>query len=554
MKLRAIIIQKFEVILFTFILSSIFLKLNAQTYPLSDPLNTGNWVLMQNVSDEFNTVTLNEDKWHIQGKNGFYQSNFIGRQPSQFSIDNAIINNDKLKIQTKWEPNYPFSNICRTEGGVERCFENITTAAVISKELFHYGYMEIKSKAAKARVTSSFWTTGTRSELDMFEMFGNPQVGEANINWKKRLKFNMISWDPSNFYYLPDGNGPAHTRNIQANDNTADGFHVYGFDWTSEYIKVYIDGVLHPNGTILRSELGEDRWVTNVPYRLWFDSEVFWWLGIPEESDFNNPVEYEIEYIRVWQKNNLINGDFFGFENTIEIDGSPTNWYIDNNAGSSPLTIGAEKSYRWNNSLKFEHSGILSTNAIAFSPKKSIELQSGNYNIEFKLWLEPNFAVNNIQIVLDDPSNILNFSTISLETGKWITLSQNFTQNSISGDNARLRVRVRPEDMVLGSTTFFIDDINVNALNALNTKQNNLSESSSSVYPNPVNSLTNNYINISTLYSSRITLRDVTGAILHTIEENKPHYKIPTNNLSNGLYFITIESIKGIETKKILIK
>ncbi|MBU2950984.1 family 16 glycosylhydrolase [Tamlana agarivorans] len=265
------------------------------SYPLSDQSNSGNWILNIEVSDEFQADSLDEEKWLIQGRDGVYQSNFVGRPPSQFSTENVRLEDGKLKIQTRWEPDYNFNP--KEHPNTGEAFENITTAAVITKKLFQYGYMEIKCKSAKAQVTSSFWTTGNKSELDMFEMFGGHKTSGS---WRKRLKFNMISWDPDNYYYLPDGNGPAYSDNIQVDHNTADDFHVYGFEWTSEYIKIYVDGELHSDGTILKSTLGEEKWVTDVPYRIWFDSETFPWLGIPEEADL--PVDYEIEYIRVWQK------------------------------------------------------------------------------------------------------------------------------------------------------------------------------------------------------------------------------------------------------------
>ena len=275
-------------------------------YPLSDQTNTGKWILNTEVSDEFDAGVLDENKWQIQGKNGEYKSNFIGRAPSQFSVNNAVVENEKLKIITKWEPDFDFHPTkTQTVNGVVYKYENITTAAVISKKQFKYGYMEIKCKSADAPVTSSFWTTGKNtSELDMFEMFGGHK---SNAAWKKRLKFNIISWDKNNSFYQPVFNGPVHTRNIQAANNTADDFHIYGFDWTSEYIKVYIDGVLHSNGTILKSVLTNngtepDRWVTDSDYWIWFDSETFPWLGIPTETDLSVPAEYQIEYIRVWQK------------------------------------------------------------------------------------------------------------------------------------------------------------------------------------------------------------------------------------------------------------
>jgi hypothetical protein len=276
-------------------------------YPLSDQKNVNDWIFNTVVSDEFDSTVLDKNKWQIQGENGVYKSNFIGRAPSQFSTKNANVEDGKLKILTKWEPNFDFHPTkTQTVNGVVYKYENITTAAVISKTQFKYGYMEIKCKSANAQVTSSFWTTGTKSsELDMFEMFGGHKTNDA---WRKRLKLNIISWDPSNHYYQQNGNGPVYTDNIQVENNTADDFHVYGFDWTSEYIKIYVDGVLHPDGTILKSTLtnngvNPEKWVTDTLYWIWFDSETFPWLGIPKESDLQVPAEYQIEYIRVWQRN-----------------------------------------------------------------------------------------------------------------------------------------------------------------------------------------------------------------------------------------------------------
>ena len=277
-------------------------------YPLSDQSNAGNWSLNTEISDEFE-APLNENKWLVQGRNDEYQSKFVGRAPSQFSTNNAITESGKLKIITKWEPDFNFRN--KFDGtnydlvnGEKIYFENITTAAIISKKQFKYGYMEIKCKSANAAITSSFWTTGKNtSELDMFEMFGGHKSSDS---WKKRLKFNIISWDPDNPNYFRTINGPVKTQNIQVANNTADDFHVYGFDWTADYIKVYYDGVLLPEYTILKTELtnngaNPDKWVTDSDYWVWFDSETFPWLGLPTAADL--PAEYQIEYLRVWQRN-----------------------------------------------------------------------------------------------------------------------------------------------------------------------------------------------------------------------------------------------------------
>ena len=532
--------------------------LNAQVYPFSDPSNSGNWVLNAEVSDEFDSGTLDEVKWQIQGKDGIYKSNFVGRQPSQFSPNNALVENAKLKIRTKWEPSFPFSSATTVQCGSTWSFENITTAAVISRQQFHYGYMEIKSKSANAQVTSSFWTTGNKSELDMFEMFGGPKdLGATNnANWKKRLKYNMISWDPTNYYYLPDGNGPAHTRNIQAANNTADAFHVYGFDWTPEYIKVYIDGVLHPNGTILKSTITNngtdpDRWVTDVPYWLWFDSETFCWLGIPEEADL--PVDYEIEYIRVWETNNLLDRDFFGFESSIMIDGSPANWFIAANSTAN-FSISTDKAYRWTKGLKFTHTGALPNDVTAFAPFKSTNIPAGNYTYAMKVFIETGSDISSVEVIFQDPWTPLTFDLTGVEKGKWVTISKDFVRNAASGVQDRPRIVVRQAGVTSGTGTMYIDDVSVNVNNALGVDDFSENKNTTKVYPNPFDVSVNKDINISAPNAKRVVLYNVSGAQLFKAEKTTEPFELPISNLKQGIYFISIISDTTTETKKIIIK
>lgn len=62
-------------------------------------------------------------------------------------------------------------------------------------------------------------------------------------------------------------------------------------------MKFYADGKLVKSAT--RAELGK-AWVLTRPLTIWVDSETFYWEGFPDEEDL--PVNFEIEYIRVWQK------------------------------------------------------------------------------------------------------------------------------------------------------------------------------------------------------------------------------------------------------------
>ena len=258
----------------------------AVVYPHTDPANTGRWVLNADMSDEFEGVSLDQDKWLIQGTDGVYQSNFIGRAPSQFSTDNARVESGKLKIQTRWEPDFDFSDQTG-QGGL--AYENITTAAVISKQQFQYGYMEIKAKAADAPISSSFWMTGNTSELDVFEHFGR-----AAYPQQSHLETEI--WSSIHDWNLPQGNNSIWTDRMQLPFRVADDFHVYGVDWNEDGLKFYVDGIQ------IREVLADDvaGWNLDEPLWVWVDSETFPWHGLPDAQDL--PVDYEVEYIRVWQE------------------------------------------------------------------------------------------------------------------------------------------------------------------------------------------------------------------------------------------------------------
>lgn len=259
---------------------------NAATNPASDPSNKGGWVLNRDVSDEFDGKKLDEKKWLVQGRDGEFKSRWIGRAPSQFSTDNARIVDGKLKLQTRWEPDFKFSKKPDKEGVA---YENITTAAVIGKKQFHYGYMEIKCKAADASITSSFWMTGNKTELDVFEFMGAP-AQKHKKHLEKEMMFTLIDWSKGKSSRVWRGTHELDWR-------VADGFHVYGCEWNEDYLKFYADGKLV--GSATRKELG-DAWILKHPICIWVDSETFTWHGLPEEKDL--PVDFEIEYIRVWQK------------------------------------------------------------------------------------------------------------------------------------------------------------------------------------------------------------------------------------------------------------
>lgn len=298
-------------------------------YPFSDPNNIGNWALNTDASDEFEASSIDEDRWYIVGKfeNGKpvykdpdYPNKKVwkGRAPSQFSGRNYRLEDGKLILETRWEPDFPFSDDeqkpwGKKEGQVEK-FENITTACFIGRNDFKYGYMEIKSKAADAEITSAFWATGSQTELDIFEQFGDHRQPQKEAKGKDReFWWSIHDWSR-------EGKGKTvYTEHLDYGFRVADDFHVYGIEWDENGIKQYVDGKLFTQVTkeevdaYAKEKDLPNGWVMDGPIHIWLDQETFPWHGVPdslEDLELNSPegkkedgvVDFEIEYVRIWQK------------------------------------------------------------------------------------------------------------------------------------------------------------------------------------------------------------------------------------------------------------
>lgn len=271
--------------------------------PYTDPLNTENWVLNTSLSDDFNGSTIDESKWIIQGKDNQYQNGFKGRAPSQFVPSSVSVENGYFTITTKWDPTFTFLNEWKDGYKYGKKLSTdisytapITTGAIISRNTFKYGYMEIKCKAADGPISSSYWTTGVDGELDVFEHYGN---NPAKPYSAKRYHTSFHDWR--------NGSATYGTR-IWTNEHlldfrVADEFHVYGLEWAENFVKIYIDGKLIR--CVEKSSI-VDQWTVYNVQKVWLDCETFPWEVSPSNlsaTDFpGEGRKFIVDYVRVWQK------------------------------------------------------------------------------------------------------------------------------------------------------------------------------------------------------------------------------------------------------------
>lgn len=158
-----------------------------------------------------------------------------------------------------------------------------------------YGYFEASMKLNWGQgVWPAFWLfdiSGTAQEIDIMEAYCG-----GEYDWSDG------AYHPTDFEATTHANGGVvdHTRlsNTLGKRRLDTGFHVYGCEWTAEYIKYYFDGQLFAthwhNGAVTKEMV------------IWFDV----WFGNPNASTAGIPAygvtpvgntnAFEIEYVRAW--------------------------------------------------------------------------------------------------------------------------------------------------------------------------------------------------------------------------------------------------------------
>lgn len=520
--------------------------------PVSDPANTSGWILNTDMSDEFNGTELDKSKWWILGENGDYRNKWKGRAPGQFAAHNVAIENGILILKSQWEPTFNFANEKNNGvfyGGTSISADKskpITQACVMSESYFRYGYMEIRAKIADAPVTSAFWTTGYHSEIDMVENYGKRPIGNPENTssvLEKKLRTNMISWDPDQ---------ASDHKNWKVEDNLgvrlAEDYHVYGFEWDKDYIKTYFDGILIRYAT--RAELeANDQWRHHYPQEIWLDSEVFYWYGLPSQTDLVNTAEFKIDYVRIWQKEaNHTNFNALGFEGPFHYQGRSRNWW---NAANAEWRIKDEKPASGDFSFRFKHSGSFSGNYSTYSPYGSLSLPSGSNTVKFKVWIDPNTSIDQLDIILQKPWVQLKFDLTNVKKGEWVELTKTFNRNASSDTSLtngdRVQIRIQSANIKGSEALMYLDDIIFND-NTASTAS--IDKIDFSIYPNP----SKNSFKVESSEEGKLQVYNLSGVLVKTIDKTNPLLDVTIDNLSKGVYLVKLISENKQAIRKLIVK
>jgi len=230
-------------------------------------------------SEEFNSGKMPDtDKWWYEtGKSGWGNNELQNYVAGVIGTDTcALVSDGTLKIIAK-------------KKGAE-----VISIRMNTRDSWLYGYFEARLKLPQGKGTwPAFWMLPQNfqhwpddGEIDIMEAVGyRPNWVHSSIHCK--AYYHSIGTQKTAEIYVP----------------TADtDFHVYAVEWTSDFIKGYVDG--HCYFTFTNDKQGnKNTWPFNAPFYLKLN--LAWggdWGGAQGVDESKLPATYEIDYVRVFQK------------------------------------------------------------------------------------------------------------------------------------------------------------------------------------------------------------------------------------------------------------
>ncbi|MEH0152498.1 family 16 glycosylhydrolase [Limibacter armeniacum] len=242
-------------------------------YPLSDQGNNGKWKLLKKHSDEFDGKSVNESRWYPNNPK------WKGRQPTFFHPSNVRLENGELIFSVN-----KHQNDSLPEGFTH------TSGFIKSKKKFLYGYFEAEMKLMDAPWVSGFWMTNVSkdwwTEIDICENAPGVSYNRNDLNSNIHV------------FRTPKDKGDiqkhfSRTKKYYIPSELQQDYHVWGLEWTPEYIRFYIDGILF-------REAKNTHW--HQPLEVNFNNESNKWFGaLPDDQRLDG--QFNVKYFRAWEAN-----------------------------------------------------------------------------------------------------------------------------------------------------------------------------------------------------------------------------------------------------------
>lgn len=345
------------------------------------------WAMVPGLSDEFDTLHANPtgdgldtNKWWD------FHPNWDGRLPSQFSPNNSWVEDGKLKLRS--------TPLISSMDQVNDPFNDhwVDSAIITSRAEAQPGdYLEASIKTAGLSMTSSWWfRQGSKSEIDVLENIGLP-AAPGLTHRESEMSYNTHFYDP--------GPNEARGGNAQMIDEfgqpllSRENFITYGMWWKNPTeIRMYYNDIevatITPAGLI------------DEGLNMFFDMEVFHWVGFPTLESLNDPSRntMEVDWVRGYRPvensspTNLVDNP--GFEVSHPAQPSRPDFWVDcgnyDCGASLPFEMRSDEDARSGNwSLKVDNS-----RATSFGQFREIRSRDNVYSVlpgdtvQHQVWLK----------------------------------------------------------------------------------------------------------------------------------------------------------------------
>lgn len=265
-------------------------------------------------SDEFDGDTLDENKW-------FKDMHYAASKPKDQLViwDERVLSVSdglaKLRTIHYFDPYDPSPNFA--------CFSNLSTSKTMN---WRYGYMEMCAKLPyKKGCWPSWWTCGVTEdrcisqdivpddayymvEVDMFEIFGSVDTATPNIH-KWYTGESQKAGSPVHTQYSL----PKTSYTFDEYENLVNEYHVYGFEWTPDYMAMIVDGEeymrfdfsVNFDNVVLEGQDDPMQDFRNPMFLILGNSIYSRYSDFPGDPPTELPVEYDIDWIRLYQDPNV---------------------------------------------------------------------------------------------------------------------------------------------------------------------------------------------------------------------------------------------------------
>ena len=231
-------------------------------------------------NDDFDGDSLDTTKWGYNYSWGHSHNHAAWCVPENVIVKDGILT---LKGENKQHPDA----IGKQGTFNNKKYDIVYTSGAINthhKYNFDYGYFEARLKMPKGKGMWPAWwmlRDGWPPEIDMLEVLCS-KPNELHVN----------------FHYGPAWNEHySHEQVLNLGFDTSDDFHVYGFEWTPDYMRYYVDGVQVGHDFTNKSAISEARGMYMI-----LNLAIDGWDGKPDDTTVW-PALYQCDYVRVWQTN-----------------------------------------------------------------------------------------------------------------------------------------------------------------------------------------------------------------------------------------------------------